>query len=411
MARSGRDVTVSTGAPVKLDGAESFSTRGGLLTWNWTLISVPRGSAAALSAGDSATPSFVPDLEGLYVARLIVDDGSRHSEPSTVSITVAAGVAAVAQSAPDSLRQAFERTVYSLKNSGPGAWRGENRAQQLTVEFDSAAAHLNHPDGSVGVRLMGYGYGGQLQKPASVRPVATGNRVEYRRGNLTEWYVNTPQGLEQGFTLAQRPVAGAASEPLTVALGITGDLVPEQKDGAVLLRSGKGIVLRYAGLTARDARGLTLPSRLEVSGQEIRLLVEDRDAHYPLVIDPTWTQQQELTAADGLTNDAFGTSVAVDGTIAVIGSPMHKVSGRFAQGSAYVFVQSGTTWTQQAELISSDGAANDNFGNGVAVSGGTAVVGAPGHSSSKGAAYVFVKSGTAWSQQAGIDGVRWSGKR
>jgi nucleoside-specific outer membrane channel protein Tsx len=324
------------------------------------------------------------------------------------------GVVAVAQSTPatrsndvwkkagasDNLRRAFERTLYSVKDSGHGIWRAENRGQHLTVEFDSTAAHFSHPEGSIGVRLTGYGYGDRLEKPAPVAPIGTGNRVEYRRGDLTEWYMNAPPGLEQGFTLRRRPVERRAGEPLAITLEITGDLSPEQKDGAVLLRSAKSTVLRYAGLTARDYHGRALPSRLKVTGHEIQLLVQDGGAQYPLAIDPTWTQQTELTASDGKTNDGFGTSVAVSGPLAVIGSPSHTVGSHAFQGSAYVFVQSGTTWSQQAELISSDGAANDSFGNGVSVDGGTAVIGAFGHSSSQGSAYVFVQSGTSWTQQA-----------
>jgi hypothetical protein len=86
VARPGRDRAVTTGASVKLDGSDSFSTSGSLLTWNWALISVPAGSAASLAETDSATPVFVPDREGVYVAQLIVDDGSTHSKPLTVSI-------------------------------------------------------------------------------------------------------------------------------------------------------------------------------------------------------------------------------------------------------------------------------------------------------------------------------------
>jgi hypothetical protein len=68
-------------------------------------------------------------------------------------------------------------------------------------------------------------------------------------------------------------------------------------------------------------------------------------------------------------------------------------------GTAYVFVRSGTTWTQQAELTASDGAEDDNFGSSVALSGGTALVGAPNHKSAgrpeAGAAYVFAPDAAA----------------
>src|SRR4051794_23351755 len=78
--------------------------------------------------------------------------------------------------ADDGLRQAFERTIYSLKDAGRGTWRGENRAQRLTLEFDSAAVRLRHPDGSLDIRLTGYGYGERLAKPAAATLTEKGNR-------------------------------------------------------------------------------------------------------------------------------------------------------------------------------------------------------------------------------------------
>lgn len=109
-----------------------------------------------------------------------------------------------------------------------------------------------------------------------------------------------------------------------------------------------------------------------------------------------WTQQAKLTASDNAAGDDFGWSVAVSGTTAVVGAWVKNSS----TGAAYVYVRSGTTtWTQQAKLAASDGAANDNFGISVALSGSTAIVGASGMNSSKGSAYVFVRSGAAWIQQ------------
>ena len=55
-----------------------------------------------------------------------------------------------------------------------------------------------------------------------------------------------------------------------------------------------------------------------------------------------------------------------------------------------MFVQSGSAWSQQAKLTASDAAANDQFGSSVAISGSTAVVGAPNNNSATGAAYVYV---------------------
>jgi hypothetical protein len=108
-----------------------------------------------------------------------------------------------------------------------------------------------------------------------------------------------------------------------------------------------------------------------------------------------WTQQAKLTALDRASGDGFGASVAISGSTAVVGATYHSQSG-----AAYVFLRSGTTWTQQAELTASDGLANDNFGLSVGISGSTAVVGARFKNSNTGAAYVYVRSAAAWSQKA-----------
>src|ERR1017187_1789733 len=114
----------------------------------------------------------------------------------------------------------------------------------------------------------------------------------------------------------------------------------------------------------------------------------------------TWTHQAELTASDGVSPDFFGFSVAISASTAVVGT--YSPPGASAKNAAYVFVRSGTTWSQQAELTASDGAATNGFGLAVAISGSTALIGAPGKNS--GVAYAFVRSGTTWSQQAELIG-------
>ena len=125
-----------------------------------------------------------------------------------------------------------------------------------------------------------------------------------------------------------------------------------------------------------------------------------RGARTWLVLTPLlWMQTQELTASDGAVSDEFGFSVAVSGNTAVVGAIQKTVGGNTLQGAAYVFMWSGGSWTQQQELTASDGGAGDFFGFSVAISGSTVVVGAPYRNSRHGAAYVFVQSGGTWSQQ------------
>jgi hypothetical protein len=116
----------------------------------------------------------------------------------------------------------------------------------------------------------------------------------------------------------------------------------------------------------------------------------------------TWTQQTPLTASDGSDNDFFGWSVAAssNGSTLVIGACSKTIGMNSEQGAAYMFTNSGSSWSQKQELTASDGATNDNFGYSVAESsdGSTLVIGAQGHSSGQGAVYVFTGSGGSWSQ-------------
>lgn len=120
----------------------------------------------------------------------------------------------------------------------------------------------------------------------------------------------------------------------------------------------------------------------------------------------SWTQQAKLVGSDTNEGDSFGLSVAISGDTIVVGAYRHDVPSPtwyYNQGAAYVFVREGSTWTQQAKLTASDAVAFDEFGRSVAISGDTIVVGA--HESDalgedSGAAYVFVRSDSAWSEQA-----------
>ena len=110
----------------------------------------------------------------------------------------------------------------------------------------------------------------------------------------------------------------------------------------------------------------------------------------------SWAQQAELTATGAATDDEFGTSVALSGSTAVVGAPF----GNSGTGAAYVFRRSGAGWAQQAELTAADGAGGDFFGYSVALSRSTVLVGAFGKNTATGAAYVFRRSGARWAQQA-----------
>lgn len=111
----------------------------------------------------------------------------------------------------------------------------------------------------------------------------------------------------------------------------------------------------------------------------------------------SWNLQTKLTASDAIPELRFGTSVAIAGNMALIGAPWDSTLGSLT-GTVYVFTFDGTTWTQQAKLFPSDPVPSSLFGESVALSGDTALVGA--FLGGPGSAYVFKFDGTAWSEQA-----------
>lgn len=239
-----------------------------------------------------------------------------------------------------------------------------------------------------------------------------------------------------------------------------------EEGGSVTLRDEAGVGrFRVSGLNAQDATGRILPTRMVAKSGALDYSVDTAGARWPVVVDPVyanlaaelsefddgesfglfgsamamddlravvgapnktingagqsgaayvfqlfnnsswshWQLQARLTASDGAGGDHFGSAVAINGTTVVVGA-YNKTHGAAssAQGEAYVFVQSGSTWSQQAILTASDGTLGDTFGTSVAVSGNLALVGAPrktvGSQSGRGKVYVYSRTGTAWTE-------------
>ncbi len=275
----------------------------------------------------------------------------------------------------------------------------ENPKQKLAADFTSAGAEVH--GGGVGwrMKLRGYGYGDAIRAIEAVAPQADFNRVEYRHEAITEWYVNGPGGLEQGFTVYDPP-GSAEGQPLIVAMELPADFLAttdEDRTGLALRGADGSGNLHYRGLIASDANGKQLPSWLELREGQLLLKVDDVGARYPVVIDP-WVQEAELAASDGRSYDDLGYSIAVSGNTVVIGAPGASINGQTSQGAAYVFVEPGNGWgnmTQTAKLTASDGNAQDDFGVSVSIDGNTIVVGSP-YNNRLGAAYVFVEPSGGW---------------
>ena len=319
---------------------------------------------------------------------------------------------------------------------GQSAWKSFNPGTGLWASFTERGGEVRPESGDWhwGLELTSYGVGTERRSlnHRSPRVEVEGKRIGYDwDGNLEEWYLNETGGLEHGYTIQERPQSREDRSPLELRLKVRGGLrevtIVDDGRGATFGQERGKALLRYTGLKVLDATGEELAARLEIEGGDLRLLVEDDAAHYPLTIDPTITQQEAyLKASDTSSRQLFGSAIALSGNTVVVGAPSDSSNATGINGdplnnsatdsgAAYVFVWNGTSWSQQAYLKASNTGIFDQFGKTVAISGETVVVGAHSESSSatgvngqeadnnsfsSGAAYIFVRSGTTWSQQA-----------
>jgi trimeric autotransporter adhesin len=257
----------------------------------------------------------------------------------------------------------------------PAGFRVENLRNALSADFSTAQVAVSARADHWAMKLSGYGYADKLRPASPVAPTADADRVEYRRGVLTEWYENGPLGLEQGFTIVSAP--GKPNGPLTLALVLSGNLTATLDRGAhsLTLKRQGAAVLRYDRLLAQDANGQELKSWMEVAENHLRLRIDDAGARYPITVDPL-VQSATLTDPnpDEQASD-FGRSIAIsgDGSTIVIGTPDPGGLLQAAPGEAYVFLRPATGWadtsTYAAKLVASNGQPFDAFGAAVSISG------------------------------------------
>lgn len=178
--------------------------------------------------------------------------------------------------------------------------------------------------------------------------------------------------------------------------------------GGSLSASGDAAI---AGATGEDSNG---------ASQDDNSFADAGAAYVFVRSDTNWIQQAYLKASNAEAGDTFGWGLAIDADTAVVSSPTEDGDGSNQSnngapdsGAAYVFVRDGATWNQQAYLKASNAEEGDLFGDefSVAIDGDRVVVGAPREASAgqseddnsasrAGAAYVFARSGSKWSQQA-----------
>ncbi len=321
----------------------------------------------------------------------------------------------------------LEQQEYFVSRHEDGL-QAPNRAHNLRTSFRTGGIDVVPRDvpanetatWQFGWRTSKWGREGQLAavSTASAEPRAKGARVTYAHDGLDEWYENKTEGLEQGFTVHERP-AGAGA--LLISGEISGGLRPQlsSAEGAVDLVDEHGAcALRYGELHVWDARGEELESHLAVDGLEVAIVIDDDGAGYPLTIDPLLTSP--AWTAEGVQATAnFGYSVATagdvngDGFSDVIVGAWKCDNGHTNEGGASVYLGSPNGLSLNASWTAEGEQANANFGNSVASAGDVngdgysdVIVGAMGYAATannRGRAFVYLGSASGLAANARVD--------
>jgi hypothetical protein len=293
-----------------------------------------------------------------------------------------------------------DQSSFFARRTPSGAVSLDNAAQGLRATFSTGGVALSGAHGlRLGFSALAVGRIGALVPVSGLSAASVDrNRVVYAAAGVSEWFANGPLGVEQGFTLAHR---AAGRGPLTISQTVSGNTLARLSRGGrdVTFKSPAG-ALTYKQLVVTDASGARVRARLALAGNRLTITIQDQHAAYPLRVDPIIQQTAELTASNGAASDELGTSVAISGSTIVAGAPLRTVGANADQGLVYVFTEpaSGgwTNATQTAELTASDATATDEFGAAVAISGSTIVVGTPFRNNYRGAAWVYTEPAGGW---------------
>ena len=213
----------------------------------------------------------------------------------------------------DMMRQVQESEYRISQSTAPdtkGRLRAPNRKNNLRTFFEAGGIRVRprvsetaqggrhsrapaDPTWEAGLRLASWGPRGQVSEPfTAFEPVTNGNRVEFRRMGLTEWYVNRPEGLEHGFTI-EKPTFKTGRE-IQLNLSVSGGFaVTLDGDGRGATFEKAGIELRYDGLRVLDADRRVLKASMEASqdgrGLEeatFSIVFDTADVSWPVTVDP-----------------------------------------------------------------------------------------------------------------------------
>ncbi|MGB6223339.1 hypothetical protein [Haloferula sp.] len=227
--------------------------------------------------------------------------------------------------------------------------------------------------------------------------------LTFRRDGMDEWFTNDARGIEHGFHVPEPP-SHRTDEGFRVVMDLSTSLSPElcENGRAVSFVDSTGeAALNYRGLLVLDATGRPLPAALEVADGEdtgtweLAIHVEDRDAVYPLMIDPfLTTKNDDLISISPEASELFGFTLSMSGNLLAVGIPRFDSAAGDDSGAVdlFEFNEVVQAWTHLKRLFPANPTFEGFFGFALELDGDTLIVGAPEESPSglqSGAAYLF----------------------
>jgi hypothetical protein len=184
------------------------------------------------------------------------------------------------------------------------------------------------------------------------------------------------------------------ANPYTVERGTT------YTDPGATADTGETVTVNTSSLNmaVNDTYTVTYSS-IDASGNE-------GTASRTVIVSDGWSEQQKIYASDKQVGDWFGISASIsdDGNTAIVGAHWEDDVGAFSTGAAYIFTRTNSSWTEQQKIQASDKQQYDEFGRSVSISGdgNTAIVGAYREDVNTGAAYIFTRTNSSWTEQQKI---------
>ncbi|MBW1816935.1 MAG: FG-GAP repeat protein, partial [Deltaproteobacteria bacterium] len=240
--------------------------------------------------------------------------------------------------------------VHPLKSPSSQSYRAANPAHRLNACFMPEGVRVSplsfkgSRQWEWGLSLESYGFEGALRPVDPQFPVPSGNRVEYRRGQLIEWYVNDDRGLEQGFTIDEPPSPAGKDEGrrIIIRMRVRGNLDALAERHTVRFVNGSGIgVLSLSKLYAVDACERKLDAEFRLQGNDLDIVVDAALACYPITVDPIlarpgWAVYSRHGFPVGSETASAG-DVNGDGYEDIIIGSWNCRNGEFGEGCVKVF--------------------------------------------------------------------------